>query len=85
MHNVAEVGQANHDKYKELPFDEIDQSFFKHLLNVPRINKLIDEASDFANQFNWNIDKLVAYEKKILDIWNEAKNHMNIMRNEGIV
>ncbi len=57
MHNIAEVGQANHDKYKELQFDEIDQSSFKHLLNVPRINKLIDEASYFANQFNWNIDK----------------------------
>ncbi|HJD63974.1 MAG TPA: bifunctional (p)ppGpp synthetase/guanosine-3',5'-bis(diphosphate) 3'-pyrophosphohydrolase [Rickettsia endosymbiont of Sericostoma sp.] len=65
MHNIAESGTANHDKYKKKQEVKLRKLLSKQKINTTAINTEINNAYNIFRQFNWTIAELVAYEQAI--------------------
>ncbi|MDR0296401.1 MAG: bifunctional (p)ppGpp synthetase/guanosine-3',5'-bis(diphosphate) 3'-pyrophosphohydrolase [Rickettsia sp.] len=65
MHNIAESGTANHDKYKKTQEIKLRKLLSKEKINTAAINTEINNAYNIFSQFNWTIAELIAYEQAI--------------------
>ena len=64
MHDKAELGEANHNKYKNVQEERI-----KTLFDGVVSKFTLRNAYNILNQFNWTESKLIAYEQEIHNIW----------------
>ncbi|WP_250311731.1 nucleotidyltransferase family protein [Rickettsia endosymbiont of Oedothorax gibbosus] len=65
MHNIAEFGTANHEKYKKTQEKKLIELLSNKRLNTATISTKINNAYDIFNQFNWTLSELITYEQAI--------------------
>ena len=70
MHEIAELGEANHSKYKNEQEQQVKTSF-SQMLN--RITRKLKKANNIWKRFRWTETELTAYEHEIKKLWHHYK------------